>query len=259
MNTAIVTGASSGLGREFVMQLANDSDINEIWVIARREQRLNELKNKVNKPIYVLPLDLTDENALTRYSDELKAENPNVTLLVNCSGFGKFGSCGNIPINDSFDMIDLNCKALTYITEKTLPYMKQGARIIELCSCSAFQPLPYMNVYAATKAYVLSYSRALFNELRPKNIHVLAVCPSWVKTEFIDSAKSTDSNAVKNFANIYTADRIVRTALRDSKKFNKTLSVCGLLTKLQHIASKLCPARVTMRVWQNMQKKQRNC
>ena len=258
MNTAIITGASSGIGREFVMQLANDGDIDEIWVIARREQRLNELKNEVSKPIYALPLDLTDENALKKYSDELIAKNPNVTLLVNCSGFGKFGACGEIPINDSLDMIDLNCKALTYITEATLPYMYSGARIIELCSCSAFQPLPYMNVYAATKAYVLSYSRALFNELKPKKIHVLAVCPSWVKTEFIDSAKSTDSNAVKNFANIYTADRIVRTALLDSKKFNKPLSVCGLPTKLQHIATKLFPARTAMRIWQNMQKTQSN-
>lgn len=255
MNTAIVTGASSGIGREFVLQLANDSDIDEIWVIARREQRLAALKNEVDKPIYVLPLDLTDKNALARYSDELKLRNPNVTLLVNCSGFGKFGGYGEIPINDSLDMIDLNCKALTYITEKTVPYMGSGARIIELCSCSAFQPLPYMNVYAATKAYVLSYSRALFNELRPKNIHVLAVCPSWVKTEFIDSAKSTDSNAVKNFANIYTADRIVSLALRDSKKFNKQLSVCGLPTKMQHIATKLFPTRIAMRMWQNMQEK----
>ena len=258
MNTAIITGASSGIGREFVTQLANDGDIDEIWVIARREQRLNELKTEVDKPIYVLPLDLTDENALARYSDELKAKNPNVTLLVNCSGFGKFGGYDEIPISDSLDMIDLNCKALTYITEATVPYMGVGARIIELCSCSAFQPLPYMNVYAATKAYVLSYSRALFEELKPKKIHVLAVCPSWVKTEFIDSAKSTDSCAVKNFKNVYTADRVVRLALRDSKKFGKRISVCGLPTKLQHIGAKLYPTALCMRVWLRLQKMTRN-
>lgn len=254
MNTAIITGASSGIGREFVKQLENDSSIDEIWVIARREQRLNELKNESCKPIYVLPLDLTDPGSLSRYADELKAKNPNVTFLVNCSGFGKFGGYDEIPLTDSLDMIDLNCKALTYITESTVPYMKSGARIIELCSCASFQPLPYFNVYAATKAYVLSYSRALFEELKPKKIHVLAVCPSWVKTEFIDTAESTDSHAVKNYKNIYTADRIVRQALCDSKKAYKQISVCGLPTKLQHIAAKLFPTRLAMHAWKGQQK-----
>lgn len=257
MNTAIITGASSGIGREFVMQLMQNDSIDEIWVIARRENRLRELEalsaQRGGCAIRVLALDLTDSEALRRYQNELNRLSPNVTLLINCSGFGRFGDYSEIPVGQSLDMIDLNCKAYTCITETTLPFMSSGGEIILLASCAAFQPLPQFNVYAATKAFTLAYSRALREELKPRKINCLAVCPSWVKTEFIDTAKSTDSGAVKRFFNITTADKVVKKALSDSRR-RRAVSVCGILTKCQHLLSRILPTAALMGAWKLLQK-----
>ena len=182
MKIAIVTGASSGMGREFVLQLPRWETFDELWVIARRAERLEELKELVPFPVRPISLDLTDSASLEHYQGLLEAAKPDVALLANISGFGKFGRYDQIPLADSLNMIDLNCKALVAMTEQTLPYMKRGAKILNLDSLSAFQPVPYLNIYASTKAFVLSYSRALNRELRPRGIRVMAVNPGWVQT-----------------------------------------------------------------------------
>ena len=103
-------------------------------------------------------------------------------------------------------MIDLNCKALVAMTELTLPYMKRGAKLLNLDSLSAFQPVPYLNVYASTKAFVLSYTRSLARELRPRGIRVMAVSPGWVKTEFFDHALQTSNDAVTYYNRLYEGE-----------------------------------------------------
>lgn len=179
---AILTGASSGMGRELALQLAQWETFDEMWVIARRAERLEALKQEIPMPVRPISLDLTDPEALRHYRELLEAAGPNVGLLANVSGFGKFGRYDQIPLEDSMKMIDLNCKAVVAMTELTLPYMHRGAKILNLDSLSAFQPVPYINVYGSTKAFILSYTRALGRELRPRGIRVMSVNPGWVKT-----------------------------------------------------------------------------
>jgi len=188
MKIAVITGASSGMGKEFVRQFEKYLTVDEVWVIARREGALAELQECVKCRVRPVSLDLTEEESFEKYSHMLEIEKPDVRLLVNCAGFGKFGKNENIPIEDNMKMIDLNCKALVRMTELTLPYMSKGSGVIQLDSLSAFQPVPYMVVYGATKAFVLSYSRALNQELKPKGIRMMSVNPGWVKTEFFDHA-----------------------------------------------------------------------
>lgn len=144
---------------------------------------------------------------------------------MNASGFGRFGTYAEIPLADSLGMLDINCKALVAMTELTLPYMREGAKILQLDSLSSFQPVPYINVYGATKAFVLSYSRALNVELKPRGIHCMAMCPGWVKTEFFDHAIKKGSNAVTYFNIMFTAEDVVRTGMRDLYRGKKDVSI----------------------------------
>ena len=146
MKIAIITGASSGMGREFARQLTAAEQFDEVWIIARRKERLEELKSELSQPVRVLPMDLTKEENLKEYEALLAKEKPEVSILINCSGFGKFGRYDQIPLQDCMDMIDLNCKALVAVTQLTLPYLGKGSRILQVESLSAFQPVPYLNV-----------------------------------------------------------------------------------------------------------------
>ena len=150
MKIAIVTGASSGMGREFVYALDREGKYEEIWVIARRLDRLESLKTECKTAIRPIALDLGKAESFDTYRALLEAEKPDVSVLVNCAGFGKFGTYAEIPTEVSCEMIDLNCKALVRSTEYTLPYMQAGAHIVELDSLSSFQPVPYIGVYGAT-------------------------------------------------------------------------------------------------------------
>ena len=175
MNIAIVTGASSGMGREFVRQLGGYVSVDEIWAVARRASALETLKAETSVPVRPIVLDLLEASSFTELEALLEAEKPNVRLLVNAAGFGKFGAYRKIPVEDDCRMIDLNCKALLLMTRLCVPYMQPGSHILELDSLSAFQPVPYITTYAATKAFVLSYSRAMNRELKAQGIRVMAI------------------------------------------------------------------------------------
>ncbi len=254
MKIAVITGASSGIGREFALQATAAEPFDEVWVIARRLSRLEALKQELSVPVRVLPMDLTDPQNLADYEALLQKERPQVSLLINAGGFGKFGRYDQIPLQDCMDMIDLNCKALVAMTQITLPYLEEGGRIIQVDSLSAFQPVPYLNVYAATKAFVLSYSRALRAELKERKIRVLALCPGWVQTEFFDHAEQTSDSAVVYFNQWFTAQEVVRAALKALKK-GKAVCVPGWRIKLQVLGVKLLPTQWTINIWLKQQKK----
>lgn len=254
MKIAVVTGASSGMGKEFVLGLPKKETFDEIWVISRSEDKLNALKSEVNVPLRVIPLDLTLPESYEAYKALLDEQKPEITVLVNCSGFGKFGKYDEIPLEDSMGMIDLNCKAMVAMTTLSLPYMKKGAKIAQIDSLSAFQPVPYLNVYAASKAFVLSYSRGLNMELKPRGIHVMAVSPGWVKTPFFDRATVTNDHAVTYFNRFYEPKDVVETAIRDLYRGKKDVSIHGLPVRNQVRLVKLLPHKLVMNIWMKQQK-----
>lgn len=259
MNIAIVTGASSGMGREFVLQLKNYVAVDEIWVIARRQTALESLKEESTVPVRPIVLDLCDSASFTAMETLLAEEKPNVKLLVNAAGFGKFGGFQKVSPEDDCKMIDLNCKALVMMTRLVVPYMAPGSHILQLDSLSAFQPVPYITTYGATKAFVLSYSRAMNRELRARGIRMMSMNPGWVKTEFFNHAFQTnDSNEVQYFNRLYEAKDCVATGLKDLYKSKKDCSIHGLPVQLQVLGVKIMPHRIVMNIWQNQQKKAKN-
>ena len=258
MNIAIVTGASSGMGREFVRQLSAWVQVDEIWAIARRTDALEELKKETAIPVRPVSLDLLKEESFETLETMLEAEKPSIKLLVNAAGFGKFGAYHKVSIADDCRMIDLNCKALVVMTRLCIPYMGKSSHILQLDSLSAFQPVPYITTYGATKAFVLSYTRAMIRELKGTGIRMMAMNPGWVKTEFFDHAMKTNAGEVQYFNILYEAKDVVATGLRDLYNTRKDYSVHGLPIRNQVRAVKLMPHSIIMNIWLNQQKKAKN-
>ena len=253
---AIITGASSGMGKEFVVQADKRYALDEIWVIARREDRLVALQQEVSAKIVPLALDLTDANSFEIVSSKLKEENPDVKLLVNASGFGKMAEFIESDPLSNAGMVDLNLKALILMTQTVLPYIKEGGKIIEVGSMSSFEPVPHLSVYAATKAAVLRFSRALAFELKPKKIKVLCVCPYWVKTEFFSRAGEKEN--LKKFDILYEADYIVKVAYKTLDKTKKNYVVPGKYAKLLRALAKFLPHNLMMAIMSKMFKFEKN-
>ena len=200
MAIAIITGASSGLGSEFVQQVSEKKKPNEIWVIARRKERLSALARSVKTPLRILPMDVTSRENMEKLRHLLAEEKPEVSLLVHAAGMGKIGSYEEIGREKAMAIVRLNCEAAVDVTESVLPYMHRGARIIEIASTSAFQPFQGLNVYAASKAFLLRYTRGLAVELSGTGIRATAVCPYWISdTEFIGTASETGSRKIRHF------------------------------------------------------------
>ena len=253
MRIAVITGASSGMGREFAIKLEAQKNFDEIWVIARRADRLEELKEVLGDKVRPISLDLTDGQSLDKFKAMLEAEKPEIDVLVNASGYGKFGAFEDLPLDEQLGMLDLNAKALTAVTYHSLPYLKKGSEVYQIASLSSFQPVPYLAVYGATKAYVLSFTRAVGAEIRKKGIKMMAVCPGWVKTEFFDRAVVKEG-VITYFNQFFTSEQIVKRAMSDMKK-GKDVSVCGPKIRAQVLLTKLLHHRAVMRIWMWQQKK----
>ena len=259
MKIAVVTGASSGMGKEFALQLSGYVKVDEIWVIARRTEALESLKAQIPVPVRPISLDLCKEESFAAYAKLLEEEKPDVKLLVNAAGFGKFGDYDAISLEDDLRMIDLNCKSLVAMTRLTLPYMQSGSHVLQLDSLSAFQPVPFIATYGATKSFVLSYSRAVNAELKPKGIRMMTMNPGWVKTEFFNHALETNGEGrVKYYNKLWEAKDVVATGLRDLYKTKKDYSIHGLSVRNQVRLVKLLPHSMVMSTWISQQKKAKN-
>ena len=258
MKIAIVTGASSGMGKEFVLQLGRFVQVDEIWAVARRKDALEALQALTEIPVRPVPMDLCQPESFAAMTALLEAEKPQVALLVNAAGFGKFGIYHKIPMEQELQMIELNCKALVAMTRVVLPFMGPGSHILQLDSLSAFQPVPYITTYGATKAFVLSYTRAMIRELRGTGIRMMAMNPGWVKTEFFDHALKTNSGEVQYYDRLYEARDVVATGLRDLYKTKKDLSIHGFPVRMQVRLVKLLPHSLVMKIWLQQQKKPKN-
>ena len=246
MKIAIITGASSGMGREAARQLADRfSGLQEVWLIARRMDRMQELERTLPIPARCFSIDLMDASQRETLENELAARKPNVKILVNASGFGKIGTVGNLPLDDETGMVELNCEALCAVTHMVLPYMSENSRILQFASAASFLPQPGFAIYAATKAFVLSYSRGLNAELRNKQITVTAVCPGPVKTEFFDIALHGGKLTSYKKWVMVKPKKVVRQAIRDSQ-MGREISIAGLPMKLFFVLCKVLPHRLLM-------------
>lgn len=210
---AIVTGASSGMGKEFAKEIFLNlhrhrfGTIDGLWIIARRKDRLEELKqsleqareeNGIQTSAEIMPLeiDLSGKDGVSSFravldaASEREPDGFEIALLVNNAGFGTYGEFSSTPLEKELDMIELNCVSLTGITGRCIPFMAKESAVINIASLAAFLPLGNFAVYAATKSYVLSFSTALAAELKDKGISVTAVCPGSVSTEFANVASN---------------------------------------------------------------------
>lgn len=226
MKVAIITGATSGIGYEAAVQIDRRfRSLDEIWIIGRREEKLLELQKKLKHSVRTFAMDVTDEKDMAEFENVLYKLNPNVRMLFQSAGMGLHGKFAEMTAKDQAAMVRLNCEALTNVTSMCLPFMRRGGHIIHLASSAAFLPFPGYSVYGASKAYVLNFSRALRAELKPKGIHVLAVCPGPVNTPFFDVSEryGTGMSPFKK-AMMNTPEVVVRRALGDAA-LHKAVSV----------------------------------
>lgn len=241
MNIILITGASSGIGMEFAMQMDNYfTNIDEFWLVARSRDKLDEVAKVLQHKTRIFDMDVTEDILLNRLSDALDGHHAVVRILVNAAGYGLMGEFASQDRDDALGMVRLNCEALTNITHRLIPYMRKNSRIIQLASSAAFLPQPDFAVYAATKSYVLSFSRALGAELRKRGIYVTSVCPGPVNTPFFDIAERTGTTLRVKKYTMVSADRVVEQALRDSYH-KRSLSVCSLPIKGFQSAGKFLP------------------
>ena len=253
MNIAVITGASSGMGREFVYAIDKEYELGEIWVVARRKERLDELQARCRTKIRPLVLDLSDPACFAEYKTLLEAEKPQIRVLVNAAGYGLFGTFEEMGLEEQLGIVDVNDKALTAMCLLSLPYMRKGDAIVNLGSNSSWQPVPYLNVYAASKAYVLSFSRGLGRELKPRGVHVMCVCPGWIKTEFMDTAVHDDT--IQYYDRWYTPEQVIEQAMKDLKK-KKKVSILGAPVRRQVRLVKFLPTDVVLDTWCRQQGKE---
>lgn len=249
-NIIIITGASSGIGQEFALQIDTAfSNIDEIWLIARREDRLKEVAKVMEHPTKLVVMDVTDEYAMDDFEALLDEENVIVRMLINAAGFGLMGSFEELSLEDQLDMLLVNCESLTKMTYICLPYMARGSRIIQMASSAAFLPQQDFAVYAATKSYVLSLSRALNKELAYRGIFVTAVCPGPVNTEFFEIAEQYGSTLAIKKLTMITSEKCVSDALRASY-YKKSMAVPGIPMKAFLLATKFLPQEVILNLAQ---------
>ena len=249
MVIGIITGASSGLGTEYALQAAKQcSGIDEFWLIARRTERLEALKEKLSgKKVRVFGYDLSDLDTLTAFEKLLSEERPDIGLLINNAGFGRLQNVADSAIADNAGMVDVNVRALSVLTGIALKHMKRGAVILNVCSIASFVPTPRMTVYCSTKAYVLSYTKALREELKPQGINVSCVCPPPMSTEFMKVA-SIEKGGSPAFDTLPRANpaKVAETSLRRALK-GKCVTTPMALYKLYRFLSRIVPHNIFMK------------
>ena len=246
MRAAVVTGASAGIGREFVLAIDREGGFEEIWVIARRAERLEELKSVCRTTVRPVVLDLSDLKALEDYRLLLEKEKPEIGLLVNAAGFGVFGPFDAQDLGRQLSSVSVNSVALTGMCHISIPYMKKGDSIVNIGSNSSWQPVPYQAVYGASKSYVLNFSRALYRELKSRGIHVMCVCPGWIKTEFQEVARHDEF--IRYVDRWYTPQQVAARAMKDLER-RRVVSILGHPVRRQVRLVKFLPVKLIMNIW----------
>ncbi|MDO5101058.1 MAG: SDR family NAD(P)-dependent oxidoreductase [Eubacteriales bacterium] len=241
MKIAIITGASSGIGEEFAKQINEKYPwLDEVWLIARNRSRLQAVAEQMTMKTRIIAADMSQPVNIKDFKLILANAKPQIKLLVQAAGYGRLGRMEEDDMQEQLGMIRTNCEALTAFAYLCLPYCKRGTRIINLASSAAFMPQPRMAVYAASKAYVLSFSRALAQEVKDRQITVTAVCPGPVETNFFERAGGTDRLGAIKRLGYEEKEQVVARALYDAVK-GKEISVSSILMQGLRGVSKVAP------------------
>lgn len=254
--TALITGASGGLGLSFVNIFAREGY--DLVLVARNGDRLNEIKNNIEKKYEVkatvIPCDLCSSNGAQEVFEATKNANIHIDVLVNNAGFGDFGEFYKSDLSKQVRMVDLNCIALMELCHLYLPDMiKMGdGNILNVDSIAAFQPGPLMSVYYATKAFVFSFSQALYRELKGTGVKLTALCPGPIRTNFDAAADLGESGLFKNLK-VWDPDAVAEFGYKNMKK-GKSFCVLGFLNKLIVFANRLAPRALVRNMVYNLQK-----
>ena len=248
MNTVIITGASAGLGREFFINACEKFEGCEFWLVARRREALAQTAAMVEgAATRLVECDLASDEGLRSFEALLEAEQPDVKLFVNNAGFGKLGNVEDLDPYVQRAMVSLNCGSATALCAMILKYMHEGSGIINVASIASFVPNPRMTVYSSTKAYLASFSKGLREELKPRKINVLTVCPGPMRTEFLAVADITDGSS-KAFATLpYCDARVVAKKSIDRVMKGKAYYTNRALYKFYRVLAKIVPHNLMMK------------
>lgn len=238
---AIITGATGGIGEEFVKRLIDEVD--SVWAVGRSEEKLNNLRDKYGDSIVPVKADLSDRNDIFALCEKISSEKPEIRYLVNNAGTAKMAPVSEFTLEEISDMLDINDKAATLICRACLPYMAKGSYILNIASASAFQPNPYIALYSASKAYLLSFTRSL--NVENEDITCTAVCPGWVDTKMLP--KANNGKEIK-YPGMVPASEVVEAALKDSRK-GRDVSVCSFYYRYMRFLSKVTPHKIAMKMW----------
>ncbi|MCI5582244.1 MAG: SDR family NAD(P)-dependent oxidoreductase [Anaeroplasma sp.] len=245
----IITGATGGLGKEYVKYLINE-DIDEIWAIARNKIKLERLL-ELSKKIKIFSLNLSKIDDLKRIEDLLKEDEYIIKYLFNNASTAKMGKYDEYTYDEVNDTLNVNVTSPTLLTYICIPYMEKGSKIVNICSMAGFQPVPYINIYAATKAYLKSYTLGLNEELKKTGVKACAVCPGWINTEMLYK----EYNGVKtSFPMIKTAKYVVDHSMKDIKN-GKVFIKPSFYVKYVYFLSRFVGDRLMIKIWMNGLKK----
>jgi short-subunit dehydrogenase len=249
-NTALITGASNGIGLELAKIHASKGG--DLVLVARNKSKLDELKtaleNQYNISVYTIGKDLSEIHAAQEVYNETTKENIQVDVLVNNAGFGDFGMFAETDWNKELQMINLNMTSLTHFTKLYLQDMVQrkSGKIMNVASIAAFQSGPTMSVYCATKAYVLSFTEAISNEVADKGITVTALCPGATLTGFPDAAGMEDSKLFKD-KKLPTAEEVAQYGYTSMIK-GKTVAIHGMMNYILSNSVRFIPRSLVLKV-----------
>lgn len=239
---AVITGATGDIGEEFVKSLIDEVDL--IWAVGRSEEKLDALRGRYGERIVPVICDLSDKDSVLNLCDRIEKVKPDIKYLVNNAGVARMAAFSDFSISEISDMLEINNTAVTLLCRAAIPFMGKGASILNIASASAFQPNPYIAVYSASKAYLLSLTRSLNVENR--DINCIAVCPGWVDTKMLP--EKTKSGKTIRYPGIVSAEKVVRTALKDCRK-GRDVSVCSAYYRYTRFLSKVVPHNILMRMW----------
>lgn len=258
MTTALITGASAGIGAAFAQELAVRQT--NLVLVARSEAKLQQLAQQLQKQykiqVDVIVQDLTEPKAAKTVFDIVSEKSLTIDLLINNAGFGEYGDFAELDGERQVKMIQLNILALVDLTHQFLPQMRQrrSGNIINMCSVAAFQPMPYFSVYAASKAFVLSFSEALWAENRSYGVHVLAVCPGPTETNFFQEAGFPSTLVNVAAANYTPTIVVVRDALKAVEKQHPSLIPGNIGNQLIANLHRFLPREALATLWKNLLK-----